>query len=185
MKLEDYKDELFEELEKLFCISTPEVQKAFSLASIDEVNRGLKRATTQVAKQFPHLLSASQKEILEATACPQKLFLACPCAIPMQTDDSSWSQAVNTTVEQLILSGYIVFSPLSKSMGGNISLLPSYWRQFCLSMLSWADALAILPEKGWENHPEVQDWMVRARILGIPLMTITKDREFSEFFSHP
>lgn len=173
-----------EELELLFCTSGPEVQKAFSAASLEEINLALLRALSRVAQQFPDLLSSQQKEKLglNTSTSKQKIFIACPCRICTSPEEpESWTKRVNAITKNLIEREYIVFSPLS--MYGDTLFPPSYWRQLCLSMLSWADALVILPEKEWENHPEVQDWMVRARIQGLPVMTLTKDMELDEFLA--
>lgn len=90
---------------------------------------------------------------------PLKIYLACPYSHPDPEVRKSRYEAVNIAAAKIILSGHVVYSPISHSHGITNTGLPmdwNFWKRIDQEFIRWADQVWILQLEGWRNSHGVK-----------------------------
>ena len=107
-------------------------------------------------------------------------------AAPYSSDSASvrgWrAGAAGKVAMELILRGHLVYSPISHGhalalqAGCSAPADFAFWRAHCLSFVRlWAELLAVLQLRGWEESAGVKAEIAEARRLGLPVVMLEFD----------
>ena len=105
----------------------------------------------------------------------KKIYLATPYSHPDESVRLARFEAVNKKAGELMLKGYLGFSPISHSrpvaqtMDEKMVLDHEFWMKQDMPFLEWADELWIMEVDGWPMSHGVMREIYEARVLSKPV----------------
>ena len=103
------------------------------------------------------------------------LYIACPYTHPNATVRFHRKEAATSCAAVLASAGYVVFSPITQGhqlfdyLPPALSQSHEFWMSQCLPMLDRADALFLLPFKGWRESRGVREELRVCAASGAPV----------------
>ena len=121
--------------------------------------------------------------ILSINDPPKRVYLAAPYSCDSDSLRAYRADMAGKVALGLILNGHIVFSPVSH--GHQLALCQhnyamrtdfAFWQKHCFSfLLHWAEVLAVLRLRGWEESVGVTAEIAEAQRLGLPVVFFEMD----------